>query len=107
MDEMYEIAQQAKYRFFGVSEMYKICDGLNVQNRLISFKVSISILQNLHCLGFKSINFLLLVKSMLISLFWLFVLGVFVWLFGMYESSYTIIHKIGLNTLLLQYERKY
>ena len=37
MDEMYEIAQQAKYRFFGVSEMYKICDGLNVQNRLISF----------------------------------------------------------------------
>ena len=32
MDEMYEIAQQAKYRFFRVSEMYKICDGWNVWN---------------------------------------------------------------------------
>ena len=30
MDEMYEIAQQFKYRFLGVSEMYKICDGWNV-----------------------------------------------------------------------------
>ena len=38
-DEMYEIAQQAKYIFFRVSEMYKICDGLNVQNRLISCRV--------------------------------------------------------------------
>ena len=27
MDEMYDIAQQAKYRFLGVDEMYKICDG--------------------------------------------------------------------------------
>ena len=25
MNEMYEIAQQAKYRFWEVSEMYKIC----------------------------------------------------------------------------------
>lgn len=30
MDEMYEIAQQAKYRFLGVGEMYKIGDGWNV-----------------------------------------------------------------------------
>ena len=27
LDEMCEIAQQAKYRFLGVDEMYKICDG--------------------------------------------------------------------------------
>ena len=27
MDEMYEIAQQAKYIFLGVSEMYQICNG--------------------------------------------------------------------------------
>ena len=27
MDEMYEIAQPDKYKHFGVSEMYKICDG--------------------------------------------------------------------------------
>ena len=29
MGEMYEIAQQAKYRFLGVSEMYKFCGGWN------------------------------------------------------------------------------
>ena len=30
MDEMYEIAQQAKYKILGIDEMYKICDGWNV-----------------------------------------------------------------------------
>ena len=30
-----------------------------------------------------------------------------VYLFGMYESSYAIIHKIGLYTLSLLYEREY
>ena len=35
MYEMYETAQQAKYRFLGVDEMYKNCDGWNVRNRPI------------------------------------------------------------------------
>ena len=39
MDEIYEIAQQAKYRFLGVSEMYQICDGWNMRNRPISYRV--------------------------------------------------------------------
>ena len=30
-----------------------------------------------------------------------------VWLFGMYENSYAIIHKNGLLTLSLRYEREY
>ena len=47
MDEMYETAQQAKYRFLGIDEMYKICDGWNVQNRPISCGVWIWILENL------------------------------------------------------------
>ena len=32
MYEMYEIAQQAKYRLLGVDEMFKTCDGWYVQN---------------------------------------------------------------------------
>ena len=102
MDEMFEIAQQTKYRFLGVSEMYKIWDGWNVWNRSSFCSVWIWILQNLRCLSCKSTNFVLLVKSTLISFFWLFGLCVCVLLLGMYESSYSI---IGLYTLLLRYER--
>ena len=32
MDEMYEIAQQAKYEILGINEMYKLRDGWNVPN---------------------------------------------------------------------------
>ena len=32
MDEMYEIVEQAKYRYLGIDEMYKIGDGWNVLN---------------------------------------------------------------------------
>ena len=32
MDEMYEIAQEAKYRFFGIDEVCKIGGGWIVQN---------------------------------------------------------------------------
>ena len=39
MHEMYEIGQQAKYRFLGVSEMHKIFDGSNVWNWPISCRV--------------------------------------------------------------------
>ena len=46
---MYKIAQQAKYRIFGVDELYKICDGWNVRNQPISFGVWTWILQNLRC----------------------------------------------------------
>ena len=41
------------------------------------------------------------------SLFWLFELCLYVWFFDMYESSYAILHKIGLGTLLLLYEIEY
>ena len=99
---MFEIAQQTKYRFLGVSEMYKICDGWNVWHRSSFCSVWIWILQNLRCLSWKSTNFVLLVKSTLISFFWLFGLCVCVLLLGMYESSYSI---IGLYALLLRYER--
>ena len=47
MHEMYETAQQAKYRFFWVDEMYKICNGWNVCIQPIPCGVSILILQNL------------------------------------------------------------
>ena len=80
--------------FGGVSEMYKICDGWNVQNLSISCRVWIWILQNLRRLSFKS-----RCKSTLMSLFWLFGLCLCVYLFDMYESSYAIIHKTGLYTL--------
>ena len=32
MDEMYKIAQLAKYRILGIDEVYKIGDWWNVQN---------------------------------------------------------------------------
>ena len=32
MDEMYEIAQQAKYKILVIDKMYKIRDGWNVPN---------------------------------------------------------------------------
>ena len=99
---MFEIAQQTKYRFLGVSEMYKIWDEWNVWNRSSFCSVWIWILQNLRCLSCKSTNFVLLVKSTLISFFWLFGLCLSFLLLGMYESSYSI---IGLYTLLLRYER--
>ena len=95
MDEMYEIAQQARYRFLGVSEMYKICDGWNEWNRLISCRVWIWILENLRCLRCKSINFVLLLKPTLMPLFWLFGLCVCVWLLGMYESLMLSFIKLG------------
>ena len=41
------------------------------------------------------------------SLFWLFGLCLYVWLFGVYENSYAFFHKIGLFTLLMRYEREY
>ena len=41
------------------------------------------------------------------SLFWLFGLCLYVWLFGVYENSYALFHKIGLFTLLMRYEREY
>ena len=31
-DEMYETAQQAKERFLGIDDVYKIGDGWNIQN---------------------------------------------------------------------------
>ena len=34
MDEMYEITQQAKYKFWVIDEMYKTDDGWIVQNWL-------------------------------------------------------------------------
>ena len=98
MDEMYEIAQQAKYMFLGGRwSVHKIGNGWNVQDWLIYCKVWIWILQNLRCLSFKSKNFLLVVKPTLVSLFWLFGLCLYVWLFGMYENSYAIIHQISLQ----------
>ena len=75
----------SQVQIFGVSEMYKICDGWNVRNRPISCRVWIWILQNLRCLSCKSINFVLLVKSTLMSLFWLFGLCLFGLLFAMYD----------------------
>ena len=77
MDEMYEIGQ-----VFAVFE-YEYC------------RICVAS-------SCKSTNFVLLVKSTLISFFWLFGLCVCVLLLGMYESSYSI---IGLYTLLLRYER--
>ena len=44
---------------------------------------------------------MLLDKPTLMSLFWLFGLCLCVWLFGIYQSSYAISHKIGLNELSL------
>ena len=51
--------------------------------------------------------FLLVVKPTLMWLFWLFELCFYVWLFGVYENSYAIFHKIGLFTLSLKCEREY
>ena len=107
MDEMYESAQQAKHRFLGIVEEYKICNGWNVQNWPIYCKFWIWILPNLSCLSCMSIKFALVVKPTLILLFWLFGLCLYIWLFNMCESFYAIIHKIGLYTLLLRYEREY
>ena len=84
MDEMYEIGQfLAEFKY----EYCRIC-----------------VVSVVSC---KSINFVLIVKSTLMSLFWLFGLCVCVYLFGMYESSYAIIHKIGLHALLLPYGKEY
>ena len=58
----------------------------------------------MRCLSCKIVNFVLLVKLMLMSLFWLFRWCVCVWLFGMYEGSFAISHKIGLYTLWSQYK---
>ena len=58
MHEMYEIGQQAKYRFLGVSEMHKIFDGWNVWNGPISCRVIIWVLLNLRCLSCKNIDLL-------------------------------------------------
>ena len=99
MDEMYEIPQQAKYRVLGIDEVYKISDGWNVRNWLIYCKVWIWILQNFLCL--ICINLLSVVKLTLMSLFRLFGLCLFVWLFGIYQNSYAIIHRIGLFTLVV------
>ena len=32
MDEMHEIAEQAKYKILGIDEMYKVRDAWNVPN---------------------------------------------------------------------------
>ena len=73
---------------FGVDEMYE-------NDRFIAkFECEYSRI----CLSCKSINFALAVKPTMMSLFWLFGLCLSVWFFGIYESSYAIIHKIGLYT---------
>ena len=67
-------------------------------------EVWIWMLQNLRCLSRKSINFVLLVKPKLMSLFWFFGLYFCIWLFGMYETFYGINKKCELYALPLRYE---
>ena len=95
MDEMYEITHQTKSRFLGIDEAYQIGDVLNVQNWPISYRVWIRILQIFHCLRCKIINFVLLVTTNLMPLFWLFGLCVCVLLFGMYQILTISFIKLG------------
>ena len=86
MDEIYEIVHPATCRFFGIDEVYKLV--INEMYEIGRFMVNLlrnllSILQNLRCLSCKSINFVLVVKPTLMSLFWFFEWCLFVWLFGL------------------------
>ena len=62
-------------------------DRWNVWNWSIYCEIWIWILQKLRYISCKSKNFVLAVKPTLISLFWLFGLCLFGWLFGMYDSQ--------------------
>ena len=57
---------------------------------LVYCEVWIWIIHNLFCPSCKRINFVLLVKRTLMSLFRFFVLCFCVWLFGIYETSHAI-----------------
>ena len=90
MDEMYEIVHQATYRFFGIDEMYKLMMDKMYEIVWIWIfwnwlKFEYELLQNLRFLSCKSTNFVLVVKPTLISLFWLFGLCLFGFLFPMYD----------------------
>ena len=63
---------------FGDRWSEQIGDGWSVRNWSIYCEIWISILRNLRCLRYKSINFVLMVKPTLMSLFWLFGLCLFV-----------------------------
>ena len=86
MDEINEIVHQATCRFFGIDEVYKlVMNEMYEIGRFIanSLRNLLRILQNLRCLSFKSINFVLVVKPTLMSLFWFFKWCLFVWLFDL------------------------
>ena len=79
----------------------QIGDGWNVRNWSIYCKVWIWILQNLNSLSCKRIDFVLAVKP---TLMWLFCSSDYVCMFG---CLVCMIHKIGLYTLPLRYEKEY
>ena len=77
MDKMYEVVYQATYRFFGVDEVHKLV--LDEMYQIGWFIVKIeyeysrifvaSVVTEFRCLSCKSINFVLVVKPTLMSLF--------------------------------------
>ena len=86
MDEINEIVHQATCGFFGIDEVYKlVMNEMYEIGRFIAnlLRNLLRILQNLRCLSFKSINFVLLVKPTLMSWFWFFEWCLFVWLFDL------------------------